>query len=344
METTNFKDPQFYLQQIPATAKDFISAREKIANSCYQAAIIYRYDLKKIQKSNEMFEKILTIVDVDSGFLPMTHYNLYLNYLKQEKEAKASSKKNYILSNYPTSVYANIILDPDHQLSVKSTNETQNLNYEKDYESYIDGNFTDVLNITDSLKTSDLAEKYLFLKAISHLKRGDSIVAVSVLDKLKRSNDKALSEYTTSLLAILDDQTGLIEANRFAIEKTPYIFNSNESHMLMLILPKEGVDVSFLKTLLSDYNSENHSTEIFEINAMMMGLDFHLLTVKLFSNAAEVMSYYEGVSQDSKIINEISVNKYFLLPVSLENFQEFYVNKDLKGYSKFFELKYFDKN
>jgi hypothetical protein len=241
-------------------------------------------------------------------------------------------------------VYANIILDPDHQLSVKSTNETQNLNYEKDYESYIDGNFTDVLNITDSLKTSDLVEKYLFLKAISHLKRGDSIVAVSVLDQLKRSNDKALSEYTTSLLAILDDQTGLIEANRVAIEKTPYIFNSNESHMLMLILPKEGVDVSFLKTLLSDYNSENHSTEIFEINAMMMGLDFHLLTVKLFSNAAEVMSYYEGVSQDSKIINEISVNKYFLLPISLENFQEFYVNKDLKGYSKFFELKYFDKN
>ena len=343
-ETTNFKDPQFYLQQIPSTAKDFASAREKIANSCYQAAIIYKHDLQKIQNSNEMFEKILTIVDVDSGFLPMTHYNLYLNYLEQEKEAKASSKKEHILNNYPNSVYANIILDPDYRLSVKSTNEIQDLNYEKNYESYIDGNFIDVLNITDSLKTSDLVEKYLFLKAISYLRRGDSIVAVNVLDQLKRADDKALSKYATSLLAILDDQTGLTEANRVAIEKTPYILNSKESHMFMLILPKEGVDVSFLKTLLSDYNSENHSTEIFEISAMMMGLDFHLLTVKLFSNAVEVMSYYEGVKQDSKIINEIRVNKYFLLPISLENFQEFYVNKDLKGYSKFFELKYFDKN
>ena len=80
-ETTNFKDPQFYLQQIPSTAKDFASVREKIANSCYQAAIIYRYDLEKIQKSNEMFEKILTIVDVDTGFLPMTHYNLSLIHI-----------------------------------------------------------------------------------------------------------------------------------------------------------------------------------------------------------------------------------------------------------------------
>ena len=94
-----------------------------------------------------------------------------------------------------------------------------------------------------------------FLKAISHLKRGDSIVAVNVLDQLKRADDKALSKYASSLLAILDDQTGLIEANRVAIEKTPYVLNSKDSHMLMLILPKEGVDVSFLKTLLSDFNS-----------------------------------------------------------------------------------------
>ena len=157
-------------------------------------------------------------------------------------------------------------------------------------------------------------------------------------------DDIALANYATNLLAILDDQTGLIEANRVAIEKTPYILNGQESHILMLILPKEGVDVSFLKTLLSDYNLENHSTEIFEISAMMMGLDFHLLTVKLFSNATEVMSYYRGLKQNNKIINEISLNEYYMLPISLENFQEFYINKDIKGYSKFFDLKYLDKN
>ena len=38
----NTKDPQFYLSQIPTSAEDFRLAREKIANSCYQAAIIYK--------------------------------------------------------------------------------------------------------------------------------------------------------------------------------------------------------------------------------------------------------------------------------------------------------------
>ena len=343
-ETTNFKDPQFYLQQIPSTPKDFTQAKEKIANSCYQAAIIYKHDLNKIKKSNEMFKKILTIVDVDTGFLPMTHYNLYLNYLALKKESQANSSRQYILSNFPSSVYANIILDPDYLLSVQSVNETEDLNYEKDYQHYTGGNFADVINITDSLQKSELEEKYLFLRAISYLKKGDSIVSINTLNQLKRAKDKTLSKYVTNLLEIIDDQTDLNEANRVAIEKTPYILNSKDKHMLMLILPKEEVDVSFLKTLLSDYNSENHSTEIFEISAMMMGLDFHLLTIKFFSNSKDVMSYYDGLTQNNKIISEIRANEYYLLPISLDNFQEFYVKKDLKGYSQFFDLKYLDKN
>ena len=80
------------------------------------------------------------------------------------------------------------------------------------------------------------------------------------------------------------------------------------------------------------------------MEAWLKGLDFHLLTIKLFSNATDVMSYYEGLKQHNKIINELRAEEYYLLPISLDNFQEFYVNKDLKGYSKFFDLKYLDKN
>ena len=74
------------------------------------------------------------------------------------------------------------------------------------------------------------------------------------------------------------------EANRRAIEKTPYKINDNSQHIMMFILPKEEVDISYLKTLISDYHRESYSTVTFEINAMMMGLDMHLLTVKFFDD------------------------------------------------------------
>ena len=77
--STNNKDPQFYLDQIPSSLEDFTLAKEAIANACYQAAVIYKNDLLKINKSTEMFNKIINIIDVDSLFLAMTYYNLYIN-------------------------------------------------------------------------------------------------------------------------------------------------------------------------------------------------------------------------------------------------------------------------
>ena len=114
--------------------------------------------------------------------------------------------------------------------------------------------------------------------------------------------------------------------------------------MLMFILPRKDVDVSFLQTLISDYNTSSHSTEIFEINAMMMGLDNHLLTVKFFENTNSVMDYYNDIKYSEKIIKELIKTDYLILPISMENFQEFYVNKDTKGYKEYFNKKYLKKN
>ena len=94
-------------------------AREKIANACYQAAIIYKYDLLKIDKSNEMLSKIFSIVDVDTSFVPMAYYNLYLNYLEQNKKTQAESIKNSLLAEYPQSVFSKIILDPQYLNSLE---------------------------------------------------------------------------------------------------------------------------------------------------------------------------------------------------------------------------------
>ena len=111
----------------------------------------------------------------------------------------------------------------------------------------------------------------------------------------------------------------------------------------MFILPRKDVDISFLQTLISDYNSSSYSTEVFEINAMMMGMDKHLLTVKFFENSYSVMDYYKDIPFSKEIITELKKTDYFLLPISIENFQEFYVNKDIAGYQDFFKNKYLEE-
>ena len=339
----NTKDPKFYLDQIPSTSEDFISAREKIANACYQAAIIYKYDLLKIDKSNEMLNKIFTIVDVDTAFIPMAYYNLYLNYSEQNKITQAESTKNILLSEHPHSVFSKIILDPEYLSSLENSNNNEEAVYEGVYLTFIDQNHSQTLQTTDSLKENTIKEKYLFLRAISFLKEGDTTSCINILAELKRASDKQLASYSTEVLNTIKDPTRLNESNREAIEKTPYIYNENSQHMLMFILPRKEVDISFLQTLISDYNTSSYSTEIFEINAMMIGMDNHLLTVRFFENAGSAMNYYYDIPYSKMIIKELKKTDYYILPISMDNFQEFYVNKDISGYKTFFNKKYLEE-
>ena len=127
----NTKDPEFYLSQIPVSSKDFISAREKIANACYQAAIIYKYDLQKVSKSNEMLDKILKIIDVDTSFIPLTYYNLYINFKEQNLKKQAINMKEKLLVEYPNSVFSRIILNPNYLENQKDLNSVDDKEYEK---------------------------------------------------------------------------------------------------------------------------------------------------------------------------------------------------------------------
>ena len=336
----NVKDPQYYLSQIPAKAEDFYLARQQIANACYEAAIIYKHDLKKLNKSNEMLEKILLIVDVDSSFIPLTYYNLYLNYEKLSMKDKSEFIKNKLLLEYPISVYSNLINNPNYLSAQDDSSNSDLQSYENTYNTYLDKSYIKTLESIEIQNASDLKDKYTFLSAISKLNLGDTTASIELLNEVKRGQEKELSNFANSILNTLNDPSKLIEANRIAIEKTPYKYVEERQHFVMFVLPRKDVDISFLKTLISDYNTSSYSTEIFEINAMLMGIDFHVITVKFFENANRAFSYCMDVPYSAKIIKELKKSEYYIYPISVENFQEFYRNKDISGYSSFYKDKY----
>jgi hypothetical protein len=126
--------------------------------------------------------------------------------------------------------------------------------------------------------------------------------------------------------------------------ESPYLYRSSKTHMTLLILPKEGVDINYLKTLISDYHAKDFENEVFEISAMMMGLDKHLLMIKTFANVEGVMLYNQLFNSNSTIINELEKADFKVLAISMENFKEFYKNKDVEGYYNFFKKNYLDNN
>jgi hypothetical protein len=146
------------------------------------------------------------------------------------------------------------------------------------------------------------------------------------------------------LLSVVKNPAAMQKANEQALAESPYLYRSNTVHMTLLVLPKEGVDINYLKTLISDYHAMDFENEVFEISAMMMGSEQHLLMIKAFVNVEDIMLYNQLLKSNITITTELNKSNYKILAISMENFKEFYKNKDVDGYYNFFKKNYLDNN
>ena len=69
---------------------------------------------------------------------------------------------------------------------------------------------------------------------------------------------------------------------------------------------------------------------------MLMGSDKHLLMIKTFDNSTDVVVYNQLIMENVDIVNQLNKLDYKVLAISVDNFKEFYKNKDVRGYYNFF--------
>ena len=156
--------------------------------------------------------------------------------------------------------------------------------------------------------------------------------------------DNRIIKEAIYLLEAIKNPEKMKKANEQALTESPYLFRSGNSHMSLFILPKEGVDINYLKTLISDYHTNYFENEVFEISAMLMGSDKHLLMIKTFDNSSDVVVYNQLIMENVDIVNQLNKSDYKVLAISFENFKDFYKNKDIEGYYNFFKKNYLDNN
>lgn len=339
--TENKKDPKYYTAKLPKSEKDFQVSNELIKASTYQAGVIYKEYLKEYSKSTQLFMNLLARFPHDENYAPLAYYSTYLNHQDVENNQKAEIIKGLLLKNFPKSIYSNILTNPNFQEElVAKTNEKEE-KYQSVYQKYLSKKYQKVIQQTNELKEDEYKIKYIFLRALSYAGIKDTVSSsrnLTAIVELKLGDEiSARAEY---LLNTIKNPKAMQKANEQALAESPYLYRSNTIHMALLILPKEEVDINYLKTLISDYHAIDFENEIFEVSAMMMGLDRHLLMIKTFTNVESAMSYTQSLKSNTTITNELKTSEYKILAISMENFKEFYKNKDIDGYYSFYKKNY----
>ena len=338
VESQNTKDPNYYLNQLPKTKEDFENSDSQIKEALYQLGVIYKEALNKIDLSTDNFGAIFTRFPTDEQYAALALYNVYINYL-ETNNPKATNSKETLLSKYPNSIYAKMIVDHNYTSEILSKKDLAELNYQEIFLLYKENVFDQVLVKTENISDEKYKNKLLLLRALSFIQKEEMDRATTILNNISEEDEK-VSQEAKYILDAINDPAKMKKANELALAGSPYLYRSNYQHMIILVLPKEGVDVTYLKTLISDFHTNSLGNEVFEISALLLGIDQHVLMIKSFENIKKSMDYYELFIEEGSVMEVLNKSEYKIMSISFENFQEFYKNKDTQGYHNFFTKNY----
>ncbi|MBC2843832.1 hypothetical protein H7F21_01915 [Winogradskyella flava] len=158
-------NPETYIASLPTEQKEIDSIAKERNFAYYQLGIIYKEKFKELVLSKSRFEKLLKN-DPENRLILPSKYNLYKIYQELGLNRKAEAMKSDIIANYPESRYAEILLNPESELS-KDENSPEVI-YTNLYKKFEEEAYAEVIAETEAqikrLEGDDFVPKFEILK------------------------------------------------------------------------------------------------------------------------------------------------------------------------------------
>jgi len=343
---------QYYLKDLPFTEEALAVSNTKILEAYFKSGKVYKDGLKDNEKSREAFETMNERFPENDHEL-LSYYYLYKINLELGQADQVEFYKNLIITQYPESDYAKVLADPEYYAKIVAEKNKAAKLYEETYKDYEAGQYFQVIAKSDlafSLygDTIELAPRFAYLKAISIGKIDvvDSLVSQlkMIITKYPTSNIKTLSQ---SILATIIKENPEFKDENFVLPEempeekpSPYKFNPSNQHMFMLVVDSRELRLNPFKVKLSDYNLKYYSLEGLNINSLVLDNQHYLITIGNFNNSAKAKDYLDAISASEYIFADLKEGTFYNFVISTENYPIFFKEKDIGGYSKFFEKNF----
>jgi tetratricopeptide (TPR) repeat protein len=349
--------PAYYLKNLPVTEEQLAASNQLILDAYFQCGTIYKDGLSDNQKSRESLLALNERFPENEHRL-IAYYYLYKGYLEDGMTADAAFYKNLIISQYPESDYAKVLEDPEYYARIEAEKNKVNILYSDTYKDFKAGQYFQVISKSDlafSLygDTMALAPNFAYLKAIS-------VGKIDVIDSLVSQLTALIRKYPSSpvkplaqdiLASVVKDNPDVkVESMMLPPEATadtmpeekesPYKYNPTGQHMFIVVADSKEIRLNPFKVKLSDYNLKYYSIEGLTINSLVLDNEHYLITVGNFNNAQKALDYFNAISQSEYVYADLKEGTFYNFVISTENYPLFFKEKDIGGYSKFFEKNY----
>lgn len=196
------------LAGIPTTPEKLDKSNERMIDAYYTAGTIYKDGLDAYDKAQVMFETLNSRF-AKHKLLLESYYYLYLIAQKRGMNAMAQEYKGKILAEFPESVIAKVLRDPNFVNESKQKEQEVNNYYESTYSDFVNNRLDSAwlkAKLSDSrFKPNPLSAKFELLLALILAKQNRLEDYVQALNKLVNKNtDMEVKKTASNLLTALN--------------------------------------------------------------------------------------------------------------------------------------------
>ncbi len=341
--TTDVVDPRYdvnaYVSQVPKGEEAILASNEMIYKALYNLGTIYKDKILDFPKAAEAYEELETrCPKTHVDYFPIVYFQLYNLYKAMKKEEQMNKNKDIILTRYPNSDYAAIILDPEAFAKKNENNDAATPAYANAYMMYTSGDYMGSLNACNiafvEYSKSALLHRFALLKALNIDKVGgrDSfkLELIYVIEKYKGTESAVTAQ------RLLDAIDGKKTDNPEINVKAEFVYDDKAEHFAIIYIPDASVKVTGAVGKINEFNDIEFENKEFSISNSILPQSGQVILIRKFASGAEAMQYvnkYEEknmpitikLNAPSKIMAVSAPNFAMLMKVpSMADYQNFY--------------------
>jgi len=196
------------LANVPTTPEKMAKSIERMVDAYYNAGTIYKDGLESYGKAQDMFETVNQRF-AKHKLLLESYYNLYLIGMKIKNNPMAQKYKDLILAQFPESVIAKVLKDPNYVNQAKMKEKAIDDYFESAYDDYaknkLDSAWYKIEMSNTLFNPNPLSAKFQLLQALILSKQnrlGDYVQALNSI--INKGTDVAIKKSATDLLSLLN--------------------------------------------------------------------------------------------------------------------------------------------
>ena len=348
-DTTQYTplDRGYYMRQIPFSQNAKNQAHQQIAEALNNIGFIYYSDLQDYPRSIEAYTELTNRYPDNSNEVAAWYY-LYKMHQSRKEAANADKYKNLVLTKYPESNQAKIILDPEYFIKEHEKGAEAEQFYSKTFDAYQNAQYQRVMmNVRRArqLYSDDTLymPRFEFLNAVSlgYVEVVDSM-AYALYNLIQKYPESSIKPFALDVLLKANDMYNLglnIESarpkdDREPEKESPYTFRPNDEYYVLVICNKK-VRINPLKVRIGDFNKNNFRMQQLKVKNLMLNKEDALLTIDKFENVDKAIDYQTAMFINDYVFGGIDKENYKVIIISVSNYPIFYQEKNVDEYLEF---------